>query len=126
LSAIGAFLVLFAGFLYYRKRKLKIENYTLTELELLVVKKFINQAINEKITSIELNNLLQISTKSYDNQRQIRYRIIGAINHKLRVDLDSKDLIFRSSNNEDKRMMDYYINPDIKPKDLEKLTKSLF
>lgn len=125
LAAMGAFLVFSAGFIYYRKRKLKIENYTLTELELLVVKKFINQAINEKITSIELNNLLQISTKSYDNQRQIRYRIIGAINHKLRIDLDSKDLIFRSSNNEDKRMMDYYINPDIKPKDLEKLTKSL-
>ena len=126
LAALGAFLVFSAGFVYYRKRKLKIENYTLTELELLVVKKFINQAINEKISSIELNNLLQISTKSYDNQRQIRYRIIGAINHKLRVDLDSKDLIFRSSNNEDKRMMDYYINPDIKPKDLERLTKSLF
>ncbi|WP_395625808.1 hypothetical protein [Daejeonella sp.] len=126
LSAIGAFLVFSAGFLYYRKRRVKTEDYTLTELELLVVKKFINQPISEKISSIELNNLLQISTKSYDNQRQIRFRIIGAINHKLHVDLDSKNLIFRSSNNEDKRMMDYYINPDIKPKDLEKLTKSLF
>ncbi len=60
---------------------------------------------------MELNNLLQISTKSHDIQRQIRYQIIGAINHKLRVDLDSKDLISRSCNNEDKRMMEYYINP---------------
>jgi hypothetical protein len=124
--ALGALLFLSASILYYRKRKsLKMEDYTLTEIELLVVKRFINQPIGIKITSIELNNLLEISTKTYDNQRQIRYRIIGAINQKLRLDLDSKDLIFRSSNIEDKRMMDYYINPDIKAKDLEKLIKSL-
>ena len=124
--ALATLLMLTASFLYYRKRKiLKMEDYTLTELELLVVKKFINQAIGTKISSIELNNLLEISTKTYDNQRQIRYRIIGAINQKLRRDLDSKDLIFRSSNIEDKRMMDYYINPEIKAKDLEKLIKSL-
>jgi hypothetical protein len=122
----GTLLVLIGSFLYYRKRKkLKMEDYTLTEIELLVVKKFINQPIGIKTTSIELNNLLEISTKTYDNQRQIRYRVIGAINQKLRKDLDSKHLIFRSSNIEDKRMMDYYINPGIKTKDLEKLIKSL-
>lgn len=124
--ALGTLLFLSGSMLYYRKRKnLKMEDYTLTEIELLVVKKFINQPIGIKITSIELNNLLEISTKTYDNQRQIRYRIIGAINQKLRKDLDSKVLIFRSSNIEDKRMMDYYINPDLKAKDLEKLIKSL-
>jgi hypothetical protein len=122
----GTLLVLIGSFFYYRKRKkLKMIDSTLTEVELLVVKKFINQPIGIKTTSIELNNLLEISTKTYDNQRQIRYRVIGAINQKLRKDLDSKHLIFRSSNIEDKRMMDYYINPEIKTKDLEKLVKSL-
>lgn len=123
--ASGGFLLLTIGFLLYRRQKSKIEDYTLTEIELQVVKKFINQPIGVKISSIELNNLLDINSKTYDNQRQIRYRIIGAINQKLRNDLDSKDLIFRSSNTDDKRMMDYYINPDIKQKDLEKLIKSL-
>jgi hypothetical protein len=120
---IGALFLLSGSLFYYRKRRLKIEDYTLTEIEMLVVKKFINQDIGIKISSIEINNLLDITNKTYDNQRQIRYRIIGSINQKLYADLDSKDLIFRSSNIEDKRMMDYYINPGIKAKDLEKLTR---
>lgn len=122
--AIIAFVFLSIALLVYRRQRSKYEDYTLTEIELQVVKKLINQPIGIKITSNELNNLLDINNKTYDNQRQIRYRIIGSINQKLRGDLDSKDLIFRSSNVEDKRMMDYYINPDIKQKDLEKLIKS--
>lgn len=123
--AIGALFLLSGSILYYRKRKLMVKDYTLTEIEISVVKKFINQPIGIKISSNELNNFLEISTKSYDNQRQIRYRIIGSINQKLRSELYFKDLINRSSNIEDKRMMDYYINPEIKPKDLDKLTKKL-
>jgi hypothetical protein len=123
--AAGTLLVFLFSFLYYRKRVLKNEDYTLTSIELLLVKKFINQPIGVKITSYELNNLLDINNKSYDNQRQIRYRIIGSINQKLLADLNAKELVFRSSNIEDKRMMDYYINPEIKAKDLEKLMKTI-
>jgi hypothetical protein len=121
----GALLAFLLSFIYYRKRVLKNEDYTLNSIELLLVKKFINQPIGIKITSYELNNLLDINNKGYDNQRQIRYRIIGSINQKLLADLNAKELIFRSSNIEDKRMMDYYINPEIKAKDLEKLIKTL-
>jgi len=121
----GTLLAFLFLFIYYRKRVLKNEDYTLTSIELLLVKRFLNQPTEVKITSYELNNLLNINNKGYDNQRQIRYRIIGSINQKLLADLNGKELIFRSSNIEDKRMMDYYINPEIKSKDLEKLTKTL-
>ena len=42
--------------------------------------------------------LLDINTKSYDNQRQIRNRVISGINHKLYSFFDSKDFICRSPN----------------------------
>jgi hypothetical protein len=86
-----------------------------------VIKQLFLNHPNTKVSSSDLNHLLQLDNKSYDNQRQIRNRIIITINQKLYTYFDSKDLIMRSSNNEDKRMMDYYINPEIKPKDLEKL-----
>jgi len=116
------FLVLVSlTFLIYRKRQHKQNHLKLTEQELLVIKQLFLNHPNTKVSSSDLNHLLQLDNKSYDNQRQIRNRIIITINQKLYTYFDSKDLIMRSSNNEDKRMMDYYINPEIKPKDLEKL-----
>lgn len=119
------FIALAIGIIFYRKRKSNSQEFKLTKLELMVIEKLLNEKNNNKISSAELNSLLKISDKSYDNQRQIRFRVIGSINQKLQAELNLKDLIFRSSNNEDKRMMDYFINPDIKTKDLEKLTKIL-
>jgi hypothetical protein len=109
------------GLFIYRKLKLKTDEFKLSEQELLVVKEFISKYADKKMSSSELNNLLELNPKSYDNQRQIRNRIISSINQKLFNSLDAKDLIFRISNAEDKRMMDYYLNPEIKAKDLTKI-----
>ncbi len=108
-------------FLIYRKRQDKRNQLKLSEQELLVINQLLINHPNTKVSSSDLNHLLQLDNKSYDNQRQIRNRIIITINQKLYTYFDSRDLILRSSNNEDKRMRDYYINPEIKPKDLEKL-----
>lgn len=64
---------------------------------------------------------MQINTKFYDNQRQLRNRIISGINKKLYEFFENKDFICRSSDTEDKQMMDYYINRNLKQKDIEKL-----
>jgi hypothetical protein len=85
----------------------------------------IQKSPEKRMSSSELNNILQLNLKSYDNQRQIRNRVIGAINNKLYDHFESKDLILRSSNNEDKRMMDYFINPEIKQKELEGLSENI-
>ena len=70
--------------------------------------------------------LLDINTKSYDNQRQIRNRVISGINHKLYSFFDSKDFICRSPNIDDKRMMDYYLNPEIRKREIKILHKQIF
>ncbi len=119
--AVLLLMLLLLTFLIYRKRQDKRNQLKLSDQELLVIKQLLLNHPNTKVSSSDLNHLLQLDSKSYDNQRQIRNRIIITINQKLYTYFDSKDLIMRSSNNEDKRMMDYYINPEIKPKDLEKL-----
>jgi hypothetical protein len=114
-------LIASCGIVIYRKIKLRVSEIKFSEHELLVVKEFISKYTDKTMSSSELNNLLDLNPKSYDNQRQIRNRIISSINQKLFNALDAKDLIFRISNKEDKRMMDYYINPEIKAKDLIKI-----
>lgn len=111
-----------AGYKYFFSREHQLN---LTQVELQVIQALIQLSNGEKLSSADLNSLLQLENKTYDNQRQIRTRIIQTINQKLFTYLGSKELILRSSNSEDKRMMEYHINPEIRFKDVEKLYKSL-
>lgn len=113
-----AFIIIFYMFKMLKKKKVMI-----SELEWFIVNIFL-ETPDKKITSTELNSLLQITHKSYDNQRQIRNRFIGNINQEFFSSLNSKHLILRTANLEDKRMMDYYVNPEVSDKDLKKLAKS--
>ena len=113
-----AFIIIFYMFKMLKKKKVII-----SESEWFIVNIFLENP-DKKITSTELNSLLQITHKSYDNQRQIRNKIIGNINQEFFASLNSQNLILRTSNLEDKRMMDYYVNPEVSDKDLKKLAKS--
>lgn len=114
-----------ALFLFYRKRKAVNGDPKFSETELVVVKELVNNPLDKKLTTVEINTLLQISDKSYDNQRQIRNRTISTINSKLFAFFDSREFISRIANTKDKRMMDYFIHPEIKQKEVEKLQKLL-
>lgn len=117
-------LVLLAFIIIYRFKILANKKVKISEPEGLIINTFLENP-NKKITSTELNSLLQISNKSYDNQRQIRNRIIGNINQEFFNSLNSQYLILRTANQEDKRMMDYYVNPEVSEKDLKRLSKSI-
>ncbi len=115
--------VLLVSFFAYRMLRARKQQFELSEQEKQVLQSLTQKQAGEKLSSSALNNLLQIGHKSYDNQRQIRNRVIQTINQKLYNSFGSKELILRSYNSEDKRMMDYYINPDINTKDLYNLLK---
>ncbi len=117
--AVAVFILAIGVFIYTIKRRAAVK--VLTEQEQQLVTEFIQLAPGQSISSIDLNTILALNDKSYDNQRQIRNRIIGSINSKLQPLIQGKELILRVSSEEDKRMMNYYLNPEIKPKDLEKL-----
>lgn len=120
-------LLIIFGWGFYRKYfKKTAGDLSFSDLELSVIKEIINNPIERKFTTLEINTLLDINTKSYDNQRQIRNRVISGINHKLYSFFDSKDFICRSPNIDDKRMMDYYLNPEIRKREIKILHKQIF
>lgn len=120
------FIIAFAsGYFVWKKRNTRKScPLALSETELASVKEFIAHP-DKKFTTLEVNTLLNIEKKTYDNQRQIRNRIISTINQQFLTVLENKELIYRSPNAEDKRMMEYYVNPELKPKELEKVKESL-
>jgi len=109
--------------LSYRRFFIKQNELMLSELECKIVKVFLNSEKGTRFTTLELNELLQIQKKTYNNQRQIRNRFISLLNQKLGKFFDSMDFVCRTPNNDDKRMMDYFINLEIDDKDLESLIK---
>lgn len=123
LYTLGALLLLVLFFWYKRKQKSTVNQLSEQERGLLGV--FTQLKIDQQITSVELNSILGIHDKSYDNQRQIRNRIISSMNTKVKSVIQGKELILRVSSEEDKRMMNYYLNPELKTKDIE-LLKSTF
>lgn len=119
-------MMIFGAVVFYKNKFVKKPDDDFSDLELSIIKEIINNPIERKFTTLEINTLLDINTKSYDNQRQIRNRVISGINHKLYSFFDSKDFICRSPNIDDKRMMDYYLNPEIRKREIKILHKQIF
>lgn len=116
---ITASCVIVLGFIFIKLKRIKRDK-ELTALELKLLKEFLINK-DEFMSSNAVNSILNLNDKSYDNQRQIRNRIINTINIKLYSFFGSKELIKRVSDDGDKRVMNYYLNPDIRSRDLEKL-----
>lgn len=122
-SAILIILIL-GLFIWKRKTTKQPHSFSLSDVELTSVQEFIANP-TKKFTTIEVNALLNIEKKTYDNQRQIRNRIIANINQQFLSILENKEFICRAPNEEDKRMMEYYVNPELKQKELDKVKESL-
>jgi hypothetical protein len=75
------------------------------------------------LSSQQLNLVLDLNDKSYDNQRQIRNRIITSINNKLSSTLNLAEVIIRNSSGDDKRIMNYSLNNDVDLSSLSILLK---
>jgi DNA-binding MarR family transcriptional regulator len=122
LAVLFFIIVLFLTY-RYKRNKNRFALLQLSTLENKVIDALIQKYPLGRLSGSELNIILQIEQKNYDNQRQIRNRLIGTINKKHYHHFESKDLINRSPNTEDKRMMDYFINPEINQKELDKFKK---
>lgn len=116
---ISASCLIALGFIFVKIKRIKRDK-ELTALELKLLKKFLTNK-DEFMSSNTINSILNLNDKSYDNQRQIRNRVINTINVKLYSYFGSKELIKRVSDDGDKRVMNYYLNPDIKSRDIDKL-----
>jgi hypothetical protein len=119
--AIAAMLLLVAGLIYlvlrYRQSIPKQElNYAkaLSPLAQIALKYLLVQPASGLITSEDLNQILGIQDKAWDNQRKIRSTILIEIEEKGMHFLGVPSFIERVTDPEDRRIRRYRLNPELR------------
>jgi hypothetical protein len=74
------------------------------------------EAGQSSISTNELNDILDCSHKSQENQRRIRFMIIKQVNEKLAFYYNIKHAIERTASTEDKRLVSYRLKKGAKDK----------
>ncbi len=69
---------------------------------------------NQSITTLELNQLLGIDDKSWDNQRKIRSTVLQELEEKGMEFLGVPSFIERTSNEDDRRLRRYRIKAELR------------
>jgi hypothetical protein len=109
-------------FVWKYKTSFNAKNLNFTKVEKRLLHKLLLLKPKEYLTTHDINDILDASDKSQENQRRIRYNVIGQLNNKLRLQLGSKNGIERKSLPEDKRLTVYVLDPHI-ISDLRRLLK---
>ncbi len=119
--AIAAMLLLLAGLIYlvlrYRQAIPKQElNYAkaLSPIAKIALKYFLVQPAESLVTSEELNQILGIHDKAWDNQRKIRSTILTEIEEKGMHFLGVPSFIERVTDPEDRRIRRYRLKPELR------------
>ncbi len=99
-------------FIYKTKRKLE-PSFDAMERKLLNA---LIVAGESSISTNELNDILDCSQKSQENQRRIRFMIIKQVNEKLAFYYNIKNAIERTASTEDKRLITYRLKKGVKDK----------
>jgi hypothetical protein len=105
-----ALLALSLGIGYYvivRKRTLVLD---LDGPEIALVQALMQSS--EGLSTIEVNEILGISSKNIDNQRKLRLQVISNINHKFQVKYRIGNAIIRNPSAVDKRQSLYSLKPE--------------
>jgi len=120
-NAIGALLLLVGGLVYllirYRqsipKRELAYAK-ALSPLAKIALKYLLVQRADGLVTSDELNQILGIHDKAWDNQRKIRSTILSEIEEKGMHFLGVPSFVERVTDPEDRRIRRYRLKPELR------------
>ncbi|MEY3678835.1 MAG: hypothetical protein RI924_976 [Bacteroidota bacterium] len=93
-----------------RKKKTAIGHFEPMEEKLL--RAFIRKGQTGHLSSQQVNDLLVLQSKSFDNQRRIRINTINRINQKMANEFRIFDAIYRGVSLEDKRQSIYKLSPE--------------
>ncbi len=98
-------------FLFFSKRRTKMKSdLELDEFEMKLLRALLDS--EQGLTSIEVNEILGLSTKSMDNQRKLRVQVIASINQKFHLKYRTGNIIVRNSSSVDKRQSQYALVPE--------------
>jgi len=111
--AVGLFLIIFIMTILKWKRKETIDSKELmfTQLERKFLNKLLGLKPNEYLNTYEINDILEASDKTQENQRKIRFNVISQINKKLKAKYNWDNAIDRKPLPEDKRLTIYKLDP---------------
>ncbi len=109
-------LIIITCFFYLKKKKTK--SLHVTDDEIKNFKLLLNNS-QYKYNTNEINEILGIDKRNYATQRKIRNDTINTLNEKFIHSLGEKELICRAPNVEDKRMTDYFLNPNLNSKEID-------
>jgi hypothetical protein len=112
---LGFSLVLgFAAFWWWRKKRFnKYNPMGYTDMEKKLLFKLLKLQHDEYLNTHDINDILQTGDKSPENQRRIRFKIIGELNIKLKQQFGCENGIDRKSLPEDKRLTVYVLDQQI-------------
>ena len=110
-------LSLFVGFgslIWWRQnRSKKNKELSFTALERKLLFKLLDLRADEFLTTHDINDILETNDKTQDNQRKIRFKVIGELNNKLRQKFGCENGIVRKTLPEDKRLTVYLLDQQI-------------
>lgn len=109
-------LIIITSFFYFKRKK--ANSLHVTDDEIKILKLLLNNSQNKYNTN-KINEILGIDKRNYATQRKIRNDAINMLNEKFIHSLGEKELICRAPNIEDKRMTDYFLNPNLNRKEIE-------
>ena len=109
--ALLAFILLIS-LLWYIKRAKKVKELSFDEQEKVFLQALMALSGDSFLSTVEVNDLLGLSTKSLENQRRIRLNTIAQINQKIQVYFKIKKAIDRNPSPEDKRLSRYALTSE--------------
>lgn len=105
---------------FFRTKKisnLKIDQNThFDQLELNLLKCLVDEESNEKeyVSVLLVNDILNIQSKSPENQRRIRTKFLNDINLKFRLNYNISEAVTRYKSEEDNRLVLYRLKDEAK------------
>jgi hypothetical protein len=111
---IGLFMIIIIMTILKWKRKgeaMEVDVLLFTGLERKLLSRLLELEPNEYLNTHEINDILESTDKTQENQRKIRFNVIGQINKKLKSKYNWENAIERKALPEDKRLTIYKLDP---------------
>jgi hypothetical protein len=106
----GLLIIVFAGILYYAKRRKQEKYLSFDAQETAFLKALMALDAENYLSTVEVNELLGLSGKTLENQRRIRLNTISQLNQKIQLFFQIEKAIERHISPEDKRLTRYSLN----------------
>ncbi len=108
----GGAVVLFLGILMYRSKSKKESQIQFDEQEKVLLKSLVSLSPGCHLSTVEVNELLGLSTKTLENQRRIRLNTISQLNQKIQLFYQIDQGVERHASPDDKRQSRYSLSPE--------------